>query len=197
MTELLLGAGLGLAAGISPGPLQALVVTAALRSGFGAGVRVAIAPLLTDAPIVAASVLALAAVSDNALRMVAIAGGLAIVVMGLWEVRNARANSTLTDQASASGDMLKGAVVNLLNPHPWIFWVGAGAPTLVTAWRTAPARGIAFMVGFYVLIVGSKVAIAGVVALGGHRLSPGARYVLLVAGGGLLVAFGLLLALRA
>ena len=79
--------------------------------------------------------------------------------------------------------MLKGAIVNLLNPHPWIFWIGVGAPTLVTAWRDSPPRAIAFLAGFYTLIVGTKIVIAGIVAAGGKRLSPEAKFWLLLVGG--------------
>lgn len=197
MTELLLGIGLGLSAGISPGPLQALVVTSTLRSGFGAGVRVAIAPLLTDTPIVAASVLAISSLPESWVRGIAIAGGLAIVAMGGWEIIHARANANRTDGSGRSGDMLKGAIVNLLNPHPWIFWIGVGAPTLVTAWRDAPGRGLAFLIGFYTLIVGTKIALAAMIAAGGKRLSLEARYRMLIASGALLVGFGVFLAVRA
>lgn len=197
MTELLLGIGLGLSAGISPGPLQTLVVTTSLRAGFGAGVRVAVAPLLTDAPIVAASVLAISSVPESWVRAVAVAGGLALVAMGTWEIARAGANSKRREQAGSSGDMLKGAIVNVVNPHPWIFWIGVGAPTLVTSWRDAPGRALAFLVGFYALIVGAKIAIAAIVSAGGKRLSDRARYLMLVAGGALLIAFGLFLAIRA
>ncbi len=46
------GAFLGLSAGWSPGPLLTLVITETLRSGIGAGFRVAFAPLITDTPII-------------------------------------------------------------------------------------------------------------------------------------------------
>ena len=57
MTELLAGLAIGFGAGIAPGPLSALVVTTSLERGFGPGARVAIAPLLTDTPIVLFAVL--------------------------------------------------------------------------------------------------------------------------------------------
>jgi threonine/homoserine/homoserine lactone efflux protein len=55
----LLGIGLGLAAGASPGPLSALLVAVSVDRGFPAGARVAMAPLLSDAPIVVLSLEAL------------------------------------------------------------------------------------------------------------------------------------------
>lgn len=51
-----LGLSMGLSAGISPGPLLALVITASLRSGLKGGLLVALAPLITDAPIIILSV---------------------------------------------------------------------------------------------------------------------------------------------
>ena len=49
----------GLAAGLMPGPLLALVIQQTLRHGPGEGIKVAAAPLLTDLPIVAAALFAL------------------------------------------------------------------------------------------------------------------------------------------
>ena len=46
----------GLAGGFTPGPTTTLVVAQTLRFGTIDGVKVAIAPLLTDAPIIAISV---------------------------------------------------------------------------------------------------------------------------------------------
>lgn len=198
VTELLLGLGLGLGAGISPGPLQTLVVTSTLRHGFGAGARIAIAPLLTDVPIVVAAVAAVSAVPVGWVRVIAIAGGVVLAGMGTIEMVHARTNARHVHEVRGPGrDMLKGAVVNFLNPHPWIFWIGVGAPILVTAWRATPGRALAYLAGFYVTIVGAKLVIAGVVAAGRQRLSVEWRYRLLLIGGALLVAFGLLLAARA
>ncbi len=199
MTELLTGLSIGLAAGISPGPLQTLVVTSTLSRGFGAGVRVAIAPLVTDTPIVTLALLVVAAISAGAVRSLAIAGGVLVLGMGLWELRSARAieDEGTPNGAAAAGDVARGALVNLVSPHPWLFWVTAGAPLLVTAWRTNPAWAIAFLAGFYTMLVGSKVALAGVVAAGRSRLSVTWRRRLVVAGGLLLVAGGTLLIVRA
>ena len=54
----------------------------------------------------------------------------------------------------------KGVVTNLLNPHPWLFWLTVGAAILARAlaqsWRVAAT----FLIGFYLLLVGSKVMVA-------------------------------------
>ena len=47
----------GLSAGLAPGPLLALGIAQTLRFGAGQGVRVALAPLITDLPIIVGCVL--------------------------------------------------------------------------------------------------------------------------------------------
>ena len=49
------GSVLGLAGGLTPGPLTALVMTQTLQHGTREGVKVALVPVFTDGPLVAAS----------------------------------------------------------------------------------------------------------------------------------------------
>jgi threonine/homoserine/homoserine lactone efflux protein len=49
-SAVLSGAALGLSAGVTPGPLLALVIAQTLTHGPREGGKVALAPLLTDAP---------------------------------------------------------------------------------------------------------------------------------------------------
>jgi len=193
VTEIVTGLTLGLGAGLSPGPLLTLVVTSTLERGFGAGVRVAMAPLVTDAPIVALAVTVVSSIPDAVVRGLGIAGGTVVAALGAWTVRDARRGEDAPREAPARRDLARGVAVNLLSPHPWIFWLTAGAPLLVSAWRRAPVFGVGFLAGFYALLVGTKVAVAYLTARGGERLGADARRRLLVIGGGMLAAAGVLL----
>ena len=53
----------GLAGGFSPGPTTILVVSQTLRFGFLDGIKVALAPALTDAPIILVAVLPVGQIS--------------------------------------------------------------------------------------------------------------------------------------
>jgi len=55
-------------------------------------------------------------------------------------------------------------VANLLNPHPYLFWFSVGVPLMSQALRKNTAALIGFIVGFYLLLVGSKVILAVMVA---------------------------------
>jgi len=93
-TALLTGAALGLSAGLSPGPLLALVIVQTLTYSVREGVKVAAAPLVTDLPIVLAA-LALTA----GLAVCGAAGGSALRA----GTRLASTPSTIVPNNQASG----------------------------------------------------------------------------------------------
>ena len=159
MESLLIGLSLGLGAGLAPGPLLALVVGATLERGFAAGARLAAAPLLSDAPIVALCVLVLRGLPDRALALLSLAGAVFVAYLAVDALRE-------RSEAAPPSDLRRAVVVNALSPHPWLFWLTVGGPLLV---EDGPGPGVAFAVGFYVMLVGAKVAIAGLVAAGSRR----------------------------
>lgn len=193
MTELITGISLGLGAGISPGPLLTLVATSSLERGFRAGARVAVAPLVTDAPIVAAAVAFVSSIPAAVLRGLGIAGGIVVIGLGAVTMRGISRPAGPAAARAGAADLWRGVAVNVLSPHPWVFWLSAGGPLLVAAWRRGPAIGVAFAAGFYLMLVGSKVAVAYAVARAGRRLGEAARRRLVAAGGALLVVGGAML----
>ena len=192
MQYLLAGLGLGLGAGLAPGPLLALVVTTTLARGFAAGARAACGPLVSDGLIIALCVLVVRALPTTAVALLGIVGGLYVVWLGVEAVREV--DVALEVAPGAGPDPLRRSVlVNLASPHPWIFWLTVGSPVLVAAWSDSPGAALAFLVGFFVLLVGSKVAVAGIVAAGRRTLSArGVRRAHRIAGA-LLLLTGVLL----
>jgi threonine/homoserine/homoserine lactone efflux protein len=192
-----LGLSMGLSAGMSPGPLLALVVTASLRNGLPGGLRVALSPFITDAPIIALAVFLIDRLPPEALRWVGTSGGLVVMWMAVEILRSARA-AGLPGDAAGSGDprreLWRGVAVNALSPHPYLFWATVGAPTLVGGWRLSPWHALAFLMAFYALLVGSKMGVAWLVSrqAGGLSLAWYRRALLgcgllLLAMGGLLI----------
>ncbi len=54
----------------------------------------------------------------------------------------------------------EGGAGKSLSPHPYLFWLSVGAPLLNKAMSASPAALIAFLGGFYALLLGSKVLLA-------------------------------------
>jgi threonine/homoserine/homoserine lactone efflux protein len=195
--ELAIGVVLGLAAGVAPGPLLALVIGAALERGFRAGARLAVAPLLSDTPVVLLSVLVLERLPDALVAGCSIAGGTFVAFLGIQELRSAPAPSRAEAPGTGRRDVLRAAWINLVNPHQWLFWLGVGGPLLVRADDRSHWAAGAFIVGFYWLMLGTKVALAAGVAAGRRRLLAGRGYALAVRATALmLIAVGVLLAVE-
>jgi threonine/homoserine/homoserine lactone efflux protein len=192
LTYFALGLSMGLSAGVSPGPLLALLVAASLRSGLSGGLRVALAPLVTDVPIITLAVLVAGYLTPDALRWVGTVGAAVVVWLGIETLRAARHAQlprATGERADPQRELWRGVVVNLLNPHPYLFWATIGAPSLVKGWRESPWHAAAFVVAFYALLLGSKAAMAWLVSRQAGALSLiWYRRVLLVCG---LLLFGM------
>ncbi len=175
MRYLLLGLGLGLAAGLSPGPMLALVTMQTLRHGTREGMKTALAPLLTDLPIVAASILLLSrlAGAERPLGGVALVGALYLVWLA-WESFRTRPPEWAESRV-APATLGKAFLTNLLNPHVYLFWMAVGAPTVVAAWKGNPVWALLFLAGFYLCLVGSKLVLAALIGKSRHVLR-GAGY---------------------
>ena len=193
IAALLVGLGFGFSGGITPGPLTTLVMTTSLQRGFAAGSRFAVAPLLSDAPIIAITVFFVGSMPDAAVRVLAIVGGVFLLYLGVQTVRAASEANLSPVEVSAAQDYRRGVIVNTLNPHPWLFWITVGAPTVIGYWRVSGGQAIAFIFGFYVLLVGGKLMLAYLVARGGQFLSKRAYQALIVGGGVMLIGLGSLI----
>ena len=62
-------------------------------------------------------------------------------------------------------------MVNATGPGPWIFWSTVCGPILAEAWRGSAAGALAFLVGFYALLVGGKATLVAAFGLAG-RIGP-------------------------
>jgi len=191
MSYVFLGFSLGLSAGLAPGPLLALVIQRTLRYGIASGLRIAIAPLLTDLPIVILALLVISRLPEVYLHGLMALGGLFV----LWLAYEAwrETGDVLSEEIetpSAQQDLLRGMMVNFLNPHPYLFWGAVGAPLVIQAWNQNPWYAVGFIVVFYLFLVGSKMVLA--LVLGRmrklpphlyHRMMQFSALLLLIAGG--------------
>jgi threonine/homoserine/homoserine lactone efflux protein len=194
---LLVGLSIGWAASIAPGPLLALIVTTALQRGFAPAARVAIAPLLTDGPIVVLCVMGAHALSDELIIALTVAGGAYLIWLGLSELRVARHASMAGENVAVSTDLWRGIVTNLLSPTPWLFWMTVGAPYIVGKWESSRLDAVGLIVGIYVPLVGTKLVFAGIVVRLRHLPSETWYRRIVALGGVMLVALGVLLVFSA
>lgn len=189
MTALLLqGAVLGLSAAMLPGPFQAFLVSESVRRGWRRTLPVALAPLLSDGPVLVLVFLVVGRFPPALLDGLRVAGGLFVAYLAYGALRALIAGTFAG--GPAYGGVVKGAVTNLLNPNPWLFWGLVGAPIAIAAWHAAPPHALGFMIAFYGVMVSATGALI-VVFGSAARLGEGLRRVLMGASVVALAGFAL------
>jgi threonine/homoserine/homoserine lactone efflux protein len=187
------GLGYGFAAAVQPGPFQTYIISQTLSRGWRRTLPAALAPLLSDGPIIALVLLVLSQVPDSLRRLLYVVGGLFILYLArnvfvAW--RDFGAQAPPTAPAPGQRSLLRAALMNVLGPGPYVYWSLVTGPILLTGWRQTPANGIGFLVGFYVAMVGS---LGGLILLFGtaRRIGPKVNRALLGVSAVALVCFGL------
>ena len=157
---LTLGTVLGLSAGFAPGPLLTLVISETLQHNIKSGAKVALAPIITDLPIIILTVFILSTLSNfhTILGIISLIGGLFILCMGYQSIRTKGSDINLKEIKLRS--FAKGVLANALSPHPYLFWFSVGAPTMTKAMSQNINAALAFIISFYVFLVGSKIVLA-------------------------------------
>ena len=151
---------LGLSAGFAPGPLLALVVSETLQHDIKAGIKVALAPILTDLPIIIFTLFILARLSrfHHVLGAISILGACFILYIGATNILTK--GLAIKENNDTPKSLQKGILVNVLSPHPYLFWLSVGGPTTLKAMGQSLPAAISFILSFYVLLVGSKIVLA-------------------------------------
>ncbi|MCW3985660.1 MAG: LysE family transporter [Candidatus Bathyarchaeota archaeon] len=158
-----LGVFFGLVAGVSPGPLLALVFSETLKFGRREGVKVAISPLVTDVPIVLFVLFVLSNLIGYGfvVGVVSLFGAGYLVYLG---VENLRVRVGEFEVKLGRKDALRrGVVANFLSSSPYLFWLSIGGPIIFKSLDVHFSAMVLFVLGFYSLLVGSKIGIALIV----------------------------------
>ena len=157
---LTMGAVFGLTAGISPGPLLTLVITETLRHNRKEGIKIAVAPLITDLPIILITSLIFSQLAQYSLVLsfISFTGGIYFSWLGYETIKTREPDIEL--QGERSGSLKKGITANFLNPNPYIFWLTAGIPNAFRAYEKSLSTVILYFLLFYLMLIGSKIIIS-------------------------------------
>jgi threonine/homoserine/homoserine lactone efflux protein len=145
----------GFAAAVQPGPFQTYLMSRALNHGWRRTLPAAFAPLVSDGPIILLALLVLNSIPPWWERVLQTAGGFFLLYLAFGTFKSWRDFSTKSSIPAESGGMnlLKAALVNALNPNPYLGWMLVMGPLLMEGWREAPLHGIVLIIGFYGTIV--------------------------------------------
>ena len=153
----------GFAAGTSPGPLLALILSETLKYGKMEGIKIAVSILITELPIALFVLFTLSNLVKHGfiIGLISLFGACYLIYLG---IKNLRIKTSVFEVESAEEDGLKrGVIVNLLNPNPYLFWLSIGSSMIFKSLNLHASAAVLFMLGFYSLLVGSNIGIALIV----------------------------------
>ncbi len=150
-TYLLKAVTIGFSAGITPGPLQALFLSYAIKGGWRKALPAAFAPLMTDAPVIFLVLIVLNRLPDGFIRALQIGGAVFLLYLAWDAFRSFRHYQNVDGGEVPNGwqTLLKATLANILGPGPWLFWSMINGPNLLKAWAISPWWGVAYLACFY------------------------------------------------
>ena len=154
------GSALGLAAGFAPGPLLTMVISQTIGYGFKEGVKTAFTPLITDLPVIIVATFLVSGIYTlkPLLGLVSLAGGILLCYLALQNLKQRPVHNS--ESACQPNSIVKGALINALSPHPYLFWITVGSPIILAAYAQSSASAAAFVMGFYACLIGAKIILA-------------------------------------
>ncbi|HEY5729725.1 MAG TPA: LysE family transporter [Anaerolineales bacterium] len=189
---IVLGIGYGFAAAAQPGPFQTYLISQSLARGWKRTLIAALAPLVSDGPIIALCLFVLSQIPIWFQRFLYIAGGLFVLYLAFGAYKSWRSfdSNIPSIESEARQSVLKAAAMNMLSPGPYIFWSLVTGPILLKGWRETPMNGIGLLLGFYTTITLGLSAIIVVFGVA-RQLGPGFNRILLGVSAIALFCFGL------
>lgn len=134
-----------------------LLMSVTLTQGWRYGLLIVLTPLLTDAPIIVLMVVLLSSLPPIFAPILNIVGGVAVFYIAWRAYQSLRRPVNLEPALNAKvtrETLLRGIVVNLLNPAPYIFWGTMTGPLLVEAFAISALGGLLFLLAFYGVFLG-------------------------------------------
>jgi threonine/homoserine/homoserine lactone efflux protein len=198
ISTLLIGISYALSAGLQPGPLQAFFIAKVAEGGWRRALPAAFAPLISDGPIALVSILLLSSLPASFRGWLQLAGGITLLAFAWSAFRNTRKDIPLpeADPGSAPKTIGQAALINLLNPNPYLGWSLVMGPAVLSAWETGPGLALALLLSFYITMI--SISLVFIYMIGRALLiGTGARRALSLLSGTILVGLGIYFLIQA
>ena len=151
VSYLILGITFGFAAAAQPGPLQTYIISQTFTNGWRRTLPASFAPLISDIPIIIIVLLLLTQVPSWLIQFLHIGGALFLFYLTYdtfksWKTYD---ENKKPEPQSNQQTLFRAAIVNFLNPNPYLGWSLVMGPLFLKGYKEVPANGIALIIGFY------------------------------------------------
>jgi len=160
------------------------------RAGDG-HYRLPLPPLISDGPIALVSILLLNILPETFRNLLQLAGGFLLLYFAWNAYRNWREDQVVEfgESESTPKTVFQAALINLLNPNPYLGWSLVMGPAVLAAWAKSPVIAATLLLAFYITMITTSMVM---IFLMGRALllGPGARKVMNLISALLLVGLG-------
>ncbi len=192
LSTLVLGFLIGLTGALAPGPTLVATINASLAGNWTTGLKVSLGHILIETAIFFLIILGLATVASPYTAIIAVTGGIALIIFGLMTLAGSRHASLRTASAGSSANpYVAGLLTSAANPYFWIWWLSVGSALLISSLAGGIVFAAVFMLGHWSADVGWYTFISTGIATGRSILSDAAYHRIMAACGVFLILFGL------
>ena len=162
LSNLLIGISYALSAGLQPGPLQVFFLAKVAENGWRRALPAAFAPLISDGPIALISITLLTTLPESFQNWIQLAGG-ALLLSFAWSTFRKRDQAGQSDgeasEVSQPKTIGQAALINLLNPNPYLGWSLVMGPAVLTAWKVGSGQAVVLLLAFYITMISTSMVL--------------------------------------
>jgi threonine/homoserine/homoserine lactone efflux protein len=192
LSTLVLGFLIGLTGALAPGPTLVATINASLTGNWTAGLKVSLGHIVIETGIFFLIILGLASVASPYTTVIALIGGIALVVFGIMTIfRSRRATLAAGPVQGEASPYMAGFLTSAANPYFWIWWLSVGSALLIQSLEGGILLAGVFMIGHWAADTGWFTFVSTSVAKGRTLLSDRTYHGVMAACGVFLIIFGL------
>lgn len=135
---------------VQPGPFQAFLFSQSITNGWRKTLPLVFAPLISDLPVIILVLLVLTNMPGDVLRVIQCFGGLFLLYLAYNAYKTWRKfDMNVNPEVHQRHNFFKAALINLLNPNPYLSWSLIMGPLFIKGWNEGPSNAIVLLISFY------------------------------------------------
>lgn len=178
---LIIGVTYGFAAAAQPGPLQTFIISQTFTNGWRRTLPASFSPLISDIPIIILVLFLLSQFPSWLIQFLHFGGAIFLFYL-TYDTYKTWKNFDVNKKSEAQSNhqtLFKAALVNFLNPNPYLGWSLVMGPLFLKGYNEAPINGVILVIGFYATLVAG---IAGIIILFAFTRNLGTKVVKIMLG---------------
>jgi len=185
---------IGLTGALAPGPTLVATINASLAGGWTMGPRVTLGHMISELIILILIIAGLSTVALQYTTVVAVIGGVALIIFGILTITASRTVSLLSgtnaETTVTHNPYFAGFMTSVANPYFWIWWLTVGSAMVIAGLAGGIFLACVFMAGHWCADLGWYTVVSTGISKGKTVFSDKTYQRIMLVCGLFLVVFG-------